>query len=73
MFVQHNVLFERSTTLCPAEHSPGLTDECLDAQGLYLHVDQQSAVGLHQRWGQGDAGLGVGQLDHPSGDAMDQA
>lgn len=66
MFVQHNVLFERSTTLCPAEHSPGLTDECLDAQGLYLHVDQQSAVVLHQDWGQG-------KLDHPRGDAVDEA
>jgi hypothetical protein len=73
ILVLHNVLFERSTTLYPAEHSPGLTDECLDAQGLYLHVDQQRAAVLHQDWGQGNAGLGVGKLDHLCGDAVDEA
>ena len=50
-----------------------LTDEPFDAQRLDLHVDQQSAVCLHQRRGQGQAGFGVGQLYYPCGDAVDQA
>ena len=34
-------------------YSLPLTDEPLDAEGLDLHVDQQSTVGLHQSRGQG--------------------
>lgn len=49
-----------------------LTDKSFDAQWLYLHVDEQSAVGFHQRGGQGHAGFSMGQLDHTSGDAVDQ-
>lgn len=49
-----------------------LTDESFDAQRLDLHVDQQSAVCFHQCRGQGNTGLGVGQLYHPCSNAVDQ-
>lgn len=49
-----------------------LTDKSFDAQWFDLHVNQQPAVCFYQRGGQGDAGLGTGQLDDTSGDAVDQ-
>ncbi len=50
-----------------------LTDKALDAEGLDLHVDQQSAVRLHQGWGQGKTRLGVGQFNDTGCNAVDQA
>lgn len=49
-----------------------LTDETLDAQRLDLHIDQKSAVRLHQCRGQGNAGFGMSQLYHACGNAVDQ-
>lgn len=49
-----------------------LTDEALDTERLDLHVDQQAAVRLHQRRRQGDARLGVCQLDDPGGDTVNE-
>ena len=49
-----------------------LTDEPFDAQWLDLHIDQKSAVCLHQCRGQGKYGFGMSQLYHPCGDAVDQ-
>ncbi len=50
-----------------------LTDKALNAEGLDLHVDQQSAVRLHQGRGQGKTRLGVGQFNDTGCNAVDQA
>ena len=49
-----------------------LTDEPLDAQRLDLHVHQQTAVRLHQCWGQSRCRFGLGQFDDTCYDAVDQ-
>ena len=50
-----------------------LTNESLDAETLYLHVHQQSAVGLYQWRGQGrHVYFVLSQFDDPSHDAVDQ-
>lgn len=67
-----------AVTCAPINHlyqfagSRELTDEAFDTERLDLHVNQQAAVGLHQRRGEGDAGLGMGQLYDPCGDTVDQ-
>ena len=49
-----------------------LTDEPLDAQRLNLHVHQQTAIRLHQCWGQSRCRFGLGQFDDTRYDAVDQ-
>lgn len=54
------------------QEKSSLTDEAFDSKGLDLHVDQQTAVRLHEGRRQGNAGLGMGQFYDPSGYTVDQ-
>lgn len=49
-----------------------LTNESFDSKRFNLHVDKQTTVGFHQRWGQSKRRLGVTQLDDTINNTVNQ-